>query len=241
MSVQAILMDIEGTTTSIDFVKKALFPYAYTHIPDYIHHHAEHPLVGQVMQQVRKAVHNAAANADDIINVLRHWIDQDKKVTALKDLQGLIWQNGYEKGDFTGHLYADVPQHLRYWKQQGIRLYIFSSGSVAAQKLLFRFSDYGDLSDQISGYFDTNTGHKREPESYNRIVGSVQLPADDVLFLSDTPEECDAARQAGLQTTLLLRNQAHSGTAGDHHPIAYQFDEIEVVSCNDLSGDRMLR
>ncbi len=236
MSVQAILMDIEGTTTSINFVKKVLFPYAYTHIPDYIHYYAEHPLVSQVIQQVRKEIHNSTADSGDIINVLRDWIDQDRKVTALKDLQGMIWQNGYEKGDFTGHLYADVPQHLRCWKQHGIRLYIFSSGSVAAQKLLFRFSDYGDLSDDISDYFDTNTGHKREPESYNRIIGSVQLPADDVLFLSDTPEECDAARKAGLQTMLLLRNQVHSATAGYHHPIACQFDEIEIVVQSGCQG-----
>ena len=212
--IKAIVTDIEGTTSSLSFVKDVLFPYARQHMPAFIRAHQHDAEVKVLLDDVRHLV----ALADDVEGLIAQlivWIDQDQKVTPLKSLQGLIWQHGYQQGDFKGHVYADAYQQLQAWWQQGIALYVYSSGSVQAQKLLFGFSEFGDLTPLFSGYFDTHIGGKKEATSYTKIVEQIQLPAEQVLFLSDIEDELNAAQQVGLQTYWLVRDQA-SVTPASH-------------------------
>ena len=225
MTIKAILTDIEGTTTDINFVHKVLFPYAYDNLPQYLRNYAEEDAVLAILADARAELGQPDADLETLIAAFLGWIEQDKKVTALKTLQGLIWVSGYQQGDFTGHLYPDAHQYLQQWQQQGLGLYVFSSGSVKAQKLLFGYSDFGDLTPLFSGYFDTTTGHKREAESYRKIADAMELPAEQILFLSDVTEELDAARDAGMQTVLLARDEQPEQA---NHLLVRSFDQISV-------------
>lgn len=201
--VKAIVTDIEGTTSSISFVHDVLFPYAAARLADYVRDH-EGKLSG-VLDQVREIEENPALSTEGVIKVLLGWIKEDKKATPLKALQGLIWESGYKEGAFKGHIYDDAADALWAWHGQGLRLYVYSSGSVAAQKLLFGHTPRGDLTPLFSGYFDTTTGPKLEASSYRKIAESIGFAASDILFLSDHPGEIEAARQAGLQVILVDR------------------------------------
>ncbi len=226
--IKAILTDIEGTTTSLSFVKDVLFPYADQHIARFIEVHAAEPDVAALIQKTCQQ-DDANCQSHDlpvVIKQLRAWIAADKKVTPLKALQGLLWQEGYERGDFTGHVYADAVERLKQWHAQGLKLYIYSSGSVQAQKLLFRYSDAGDLTPLLSGYFDTRIGHKREIISYQTIAQLINLPPSEILFLSDICEELDAAAQAGLKTCCLVREQ--QSIDGLTHPWVTDFTQIHL-------------
>lgn len=220
--INAILTDIEGTTTDIDFVHKTLFPYARERMADFIHSHPDEPAVADAAA----ALGVAADDLDAITKGLIGWIDQDKKETSLKALQGLIWVQGYESGDFTGHLYPDAYEGLKRWHDSGKQLHIFSSGSVKAQKLLYGYSDFGDLTPLFSGYFDTTTGAKREAIAYERISAGIGLPANEILFLSDVVAELDAAREAGMQTCLLVRGEMPDGA--ERHDAVENFDQIRL-------------
>jgi len=203
--IRAVLTDIEGTTSSIAFVKDVLFPYAREHMADFIHSHALDPEVHTLLDDVCTET-GQILNGDEIIAQLIQWIDEDKKITSLKTLQGMIWEQGYLKGDYTGHVYRDAAEKLKDWHSRGIRLYVYSSGSITAQKLLFGHTDFGDMNPLFSGYFDMRSGNKREANSYRTIVKEIALPAAEILFLSDIAEELDAARIAGMQTMQLVRD-----------------------------------
>jgi enolase-phosphatase E1 len=204
-----ILTDIEGTTTDIAFVHQVLFPYSRRKIADFVTEHETVPEVAACLKSVREQIiqteNQAFTSLQSCIETLIYWIDSDKKEPALKQLQGLIWQNGYETGEFTGHVYADVPPQLAAWQAQNIGVGIYSSGSVAAQKLLFGYSDFGNLKPYFSHYFDTGVGHKQQRTAYQNIVQTLQLPAAEILFISDIGAELDAAAEAGLQTIQLVR------------------------------------
>ena len=223
MTVKAIVTDIEGTTSSIDFVHQVLFPYASKHLPDFVRNNQADPAVMPILDAVRTEGGDTDADTDGVIEILLRWIDEDRKVTALKSLQGLIWKHGYESGDFTGHMYGDAVTNLRAWAAANIDLYVYSSGSVAAQKLLFGYSDAGDLTPLFRGYFDTNIGHKRQADSYRNILEDIGLPAAEILFLSDVAEELDAAAAAGMQTFQLVRDEK---VVPGSHRIAHDFDEV---------------
>jgi len=223
MTVKAIVTDIEGTTSSIDFVHQVLFPYASKHLPDFVRNNQADPEVMLILDAVRTEGGDTDADTDGVIEILLRWIDEDRKVTALKSLQGLIWKHGYESGDFTGHMYDDAVTNLRAWAAANIDLYVYSSGSVAAQKLLFGNSDAGDLAPLFRGYFDTNIGHKRQADSYRNILEDIGLPAAEILFLSDVAEELDAAAAAGMQTFQLVRDEK---VVPGSHRIAHDFDEV---------------
>jgi enolase-phosphatase E1 len=203
--IKAIVTDIEGTTSSLSFVKDVLFPYARKNIGDYIRRHADDGKMIQLVNDVRR---EAGENLDlqGVVDQLEKWIDEDKKITPLKTLQGLLWETGYRQGDFQGHIYDDAKEALELWHQQGIRLYVYSSGSVYAQKLLFGYTAYGDLTSLFDGYFDTHIGAKVESDSYRNIVKAIGIDADKILFLSDIEAELDAAREAGLKTYWLVRD-----------------------------------
>lgn len=206
MSTRAILTDIEGTTSSISFVKDVLFPYARRALPAFVQSRAKDPAVRKWLDVV--ATENCAVCNDAMIaEVLQGWIDQDRKHTALKALQGMLWAEGYRHGDFTAHIYPDAAAALREWQAAGMPLYVYSSGSVPAQRLFFGHSDAGDLSALFTGWFDTEIGGKREAGSYARIAESMGLPPASILFLSDIVEELDAAREAGLDTVLVDRRE----------------------------------
>ncbi|TAN51690.1 MAG: acireductone synthase [Methylococcaceae bacterium] len=205
--IQAILTDIEGTTSSLSFVKDVLFPYARRHLADFVQAHAHEPEVRRWLTEVGSAVGRTLTDEQAVAQLLQ-WMDEDKKITPLKALQGLIWEEGYRQGDFTGHVYADAVQCLRAWHAQGLRLYVFSSGSVHAQKLLFGHSDAGDLTPLFTGYFDTTVGAKQQPASYLAIAATIGLAPAAVLFLSDIQGELDAARAAGMSTCHLVRDAA---------------------------------
>jgi len=223
--IKAIVTDIEGTTSSLSFVKDVLFPYARSHLRKFVAEHKDEPQVRELLQAA-KAEAGGGFSDDEIVEQMIRWIDEDKKLTALKSLQGLIWEHGYKNGDYTGHMYDDAVTMLKRWHAQGIRLYVYSSGSVYAQKLLFSHSDHGDLTPLFDGYFDTHIGHKREVDSYRRIVEELQLPAKEVLFLSDIEEELDAAKTAGMQTFCLVREGKTNSRA--KHTQADSFDGITI-------------
>jgi enolase-phosphatase E1 len=195
--IQAVLLDIEGTTSSIAFVAETLFPYARKHLAAYV---ATHPAeTAPILAQV------ATEEPGDPVATLTRWIDEDRKATPLKTLQGMIWADGYADGTLDGHVYPDTPEAMRRWKDQGRRVYIYSSGSIAAQRLIFGHSTAGDLTPLLSGYFDTTSGPKRDAASYARIAEVVELPPAQILFVSDMAPEVDAARAAGMQALLIDR------------------------------------
>lgn len=223
MSINTILTDIEGTTSSIDFVHKVLFPYARENLAGFVREHQHDAEISEILREARATAGQPETNVDTLIGILQQWIADDRKVTALKDLQGHIWKHGYKNGDFTGHMYRDAADYLRRWHDAGIALYVYSSGSVAAQKLLFGHSDAGDLTPLFSGYFDTRVGHKREAQAYSTIAEQIGVPAGDILFLSDVAEELDAATTTGMRTVQLVRDDnVEKGT----HAVAHDFGDV---------------
>ena len=231
MPFKAILTDIEGTTSSISFVKDVLFPYARRALPAFVREHGDEPEVRRWLDAVA-VEHGAVCSDDTIVEILQGWIDADRKHTALKALQGQVWAAGYGNADFTAHMYPDAVQALRAWHAAGIPLYVYSSGSVPAQKLFFGHSDAGDLTDMVSGWFDTEVGGKRDAGSYGRIALAMRQAPVDILFLSDVVEELDAARDAGLATTLVDRREDYprprTGESTHGHPRVEQFSDIGV-------------
>lgn len=214
-----VLMDIEGTTTSVSFVHEVLFPYSYERMDAYVAKLFEehHPLCDDL--------HNLGSNPQAISEKLKDMIKKDVKDSLLKWIQGKIWLEGYESGEIKGHVYEDVPRQLKNWFQQGLKLAIYSSGSIEAQKLLFKNSICGDLDEYISANFDTHVGHKREIESYKNILKELSLKGSDVLFLSDIKEELDAAKATGMKTIQLMRGEAFPSQG---HQQVSTFDEIKI-------------
>lgn len=227
-NVQAIVTDIEGTTSSISFVHDVLFPYAAEKLPEFVREHFARPDIAAVLAEVANESALPASDREGLIAQLLQWIRDDKKVTPLKTLQGLIWEAGYRSGDYRAHVYPDVAPQLQTWKNVGLGLYVYSSGSVLAQKLFFEFSDAGNLLPLFEGHFDTTTGGKRESESYRRISEEIGAAAGQLLFLSDVVAELAAAREAGFQTCLLLR--PGNAAAGEHDfPVSRSFADIRCL------------
>ena len=227
-----ILTDIEGTTSSISFVKDVLFPYARRELPRFVREHGDEPEVRQWLDQV--ALENGGLCQDTmIVETLQGWIDEDRKHTALKALQGRIWAAGYHDADFTAPVYPDAVAALQRWHGEGHPLAVYSSGSVPAQKLLFAHTDAGDMTGLFSGWFDTAVGGKREAASYTTIAEALGTAPGDILFLSDVVAELDAARDAGLRTALIDRiedyPQPRDADAANGHPRATGFDGVQPL------------
>ena len=223
--IKAIVTDIEGTTSSISFVKEVLFPYAAKAFPAFLSRHWDEEGVQLQVQAAAEQSGQTLDTPEAASRLFQQWITEDRKATPLKALQGMIWKQGYQNGDYTAHLYPDTALALQQWKQQGLDLYVYSSGSIAAQKLFFGYSDCGDLTPLFSGYFDTTTGHKQETQSYRTIQQAIGLPADELLFLSDVEAELDAAAGAGFRTARLDR-EGSQGTS--KHDVATSFEEIRL-------------
>lgn len=237
---RAILLDVEGTTTPVEFVYETLFPFARQRAAEFLRRRRDSDEVRADIAAL-KAEHerdveegrappawredDGGARVESAARYVLWLIDQDRKSTALKSLQGKVWEEGYARGELRGQVYADVPPAFGRWRAQGRRLYIFSSGSVLAQRLLFAHTNEGDLTTHLGGYFDTNTGPKSSAESYRSICAAVSTPAACVLFISDSTAELDAAREAGLRTALCVRpGSARPQTQA--HALVETFDTI---------------
>lgn len=232
MKVKAVLTDIEGTTSSIRFVKDVLFPYAAREIPVFLRTHKKEEKIRALIEEAADIAGIAADDTEAVIAQLLQWIKDDLKITPLKVIQGLVWAAGYQQGHYKAHLYADAYEALKRWHQQGIPLYVYSSGSIYAQKLFFSHTEYGDLTFLFSDYFDTTSGSKKDASSYLKIATEIGLPSQSIVFLSDIIAELDAAKQAGMQTYWLVRDQDGAATvpalkAGDH-PYAKSFTSLRL-------------
>lgn len=220
--IGAVLIDIEGTTTSISFVYDVLFPYAAARLDEYCSRPDPDPELAAALARLRQDYEEDAAKGADLppfgngAAYARRLMEEDRKATGLKLLQGVIWEEGYRTGALKSHVFPDVPGSLEAWSKAGIRLRVFSSGSVRAQQLLFGHTDHGDLTPYFEGYHDTTTGPKREAGSYATIAEAYGLPPGKILFLSDVREELDAAAAAGMETGLVVRPGNRPAEAGEH-------------------------
>jgi enolase-phosphatase E1 len=238
--IRVILLDIEGTTTPVNFVYKTLFPYASHKVESFLREHSGDPEV-QLLRADLRTQHERdesdgvqppswneetdEARLRSSVIYLRWLIVKDDKRTPLKMLQGKIWQQGYTRGELHGEVYADVPRAFARWRQQGREICIYSSGSVLAQQLLFRSTAFGDLTESISGFFDTRIGAKTESNSYRKIAESLGRSASEVLFVSDAMKEVEAALVASMQAMLCLRDPAAAQAASGSR-IVHTFEEI---------------
>jgi enolase-phosphatase E1 len=235
-AVRAILLDIEGTTTPIAFVTKRLFPYARTHLTSYLNSHRA--ACADVIDRLRAERHqeadesppswsdaSEAARIRSAIEYVDWLMDRDRKSPALKELQGRIWKDGYRSGELIGEVFPDVPVALGRWHQLGIPVGIFSSGSVLAQRLLFRHSSFGDLTSFLRWHFDTAVGAKGESESYTRIASTVGEAPEHILFVSDIVRELDAARAAGMQT-MLSERPGNAQPPPHQHRVIMTFEQL---------------
>jgi len=240
--IRCLLLDIEGTTTPVAFVHSVLFPYARTHVKSFLTTHLDSPDVrDDVASLASEHARDAQQRLDppdlsenprsdriaSLVSYVQWLIDRDRKSPGLKSLQGKIWEQGYKDGTLRAPLYADVLPAFERWRQAGLRIAIFSSGSVAAQKLLFAHTDKEDVTHFISAYFDTSTGPKVSGESYASIASLLDLEPPQILFVSDVTAELDAAASVGLLTLLCIRPGNQSPPETEHQAI-HSFDEIPV-------------
>lgn len=239
--VRGILLDIEGTTTPISFVHKVLFAYARSHVQNYLSKHFDDDEIRTDIAKLREE-HALDVTKDqqppDLADETPHvvieslaayvnWlIDRDRKSTGLKSLQGKIWREGYLEGNLKAEVFADVAPALERWQRTGLRISIFSSGSVLAQQLLFTHTEAGDLTRFISDYFDTSVGAKAEAESYRRIAAAVSLPPGEMLFISDAISELAAATEAGMKTRLSIRLGNQPQDSADRYQLIHNFDDV---------------
>ena len=228
-NVKAIVTDIEGTTSSISFVKDVLFPYAADHMQSFIEQNMEDPDVSKQLDSLSQEQGIDRQDTAALIQQLLTWINEDVKATPLKALQGLIWETGYKNGDYKAHMYEDATHQLKAWHGAGIPLYVYSSGSVYAQKLFFGYSEAGNLLPLFDGHFDTNIGHKQETESYKAIQLFLDIPVNELLFLSDIEAELDAAKTAGYQTCHVIRDESIELDTSGHSAVRH-FDDIHIQS-----------
>ena len=233
--ITAVLLDVEVTTTPIGFVYQTMFPYALSHAGQYLRQHASDPDVRADLQSLRnehvadvRAGLNPPPFDDELDSAVAYmeWLTtKDRKSTPFKALQGKIWQEGFTGGQLRADVFEDAPRSLARWRRQGRKICIFSSGSVLAQKLLFAHTIAGDLSEHISGYFDTTVGNKTDANSYRKIAVTIQKNCSEILFVSDVTGELDAARAAGMQTLLCVRPGNRPQPPSDHRVI-HSFDEV---------------
>ncbi len=222
--IRAIITDIEGTTSSISYVKEVMFPYSKIRLRSFLEAYWQEDKVKELIRGLEEKLQRSI-DLDTAVKTFEEWIDKDLKEPLLKELQGHIWEEGFKSGELKGHIYEDAYKKLKEWKEQGYRLYVYSSGSVKAQKLFFGNTDYGDLTYLFDGFFDTSVGGKKEKESYLKIAELIGLKPEECLFLSDAEEELDCARSAGMRTIRVVRD---TGKTDSKHPIVENFYQITL-------------
>jgi enolase-phosphatase E1 len=219
----AVVVDIEGTVGSIRFVKDVLFPFARSRLRTFVLANQAQPDVARQLESVR--AETGIADISGQIDELERWSDADRKITPLKALQGLVWAGGYASGALVAHLYDDAIAALQRWAAAGLPVYVYSSGSIAAQQLYFAHTSAGDLTPGLAGYFDTTTGPKHDAASYQRIAAAIGRPAGDLLFLSDVAAELEAAAATGFQA-VQVRREPFDGDRFE--PSISTFDELLI-------------
>lgn len=228
--VKVILTDIEGTTSSISFVKDVLFPYAYEMLPSFLRQHQQQAhisqLIAEVSSELPQSEDDKTSKLDQVIQQLRDWIDTDQKKTSLKALQGYIWEAGYKNGDFKAHIYPDALECLQKWSKH-YPVFVYSSGSIKAQDLFFTYSTAGNIKSLFKGFFDTTSGPKKESTSYSAIAAEIKQAPEEILFLSDCPDEIAAAAKAGLQVCEIRRENSTSSAA--KHAKASDFYQVDQL------------
>ncbi len=231
VTIRCVLMDIEGTIVPVSFVREVLFPYARERMAAFLREQRDNPAVRQwaaICQESAARETGRHPEYEALSDILKSWIEEDRKHPGLKALQGMIWEEGYEMGVFTPALYEDVVPALTAWRANGLQLALFSSGSERAQQLLIAHATEGDLTGLFAGLFDTRVGPKTDSASYRRIAKLLECPSDAIVFLSDVEAELDAAAVAGLKTRQIVR----PGTqAGCRHPVACDF--LDITLCGD--------
>jgi enolase-phosphatase E1 len=229
-NVRGILLDIEGTTTPIAFVHDVLFTYARDHLRNFLDNYSDKEEVradiALLRDELADDVNNNRNPPPDIPDYIEWLIALDRKSTGLKSLQGKIWREGYLNGTLKSQVFADVAPAFERWRQRGLSINIFSSGSVLAQKLLFAHTETGDLTRFIDDYFDTNVGKKGDAESYRRIAEKMKLPADEILFVSDVIDELNAANEARMKVLLSIREGNALQDNVKQYPEVKSFDQI---------------
>ncbi|MCL1059378.1 acireductone synthase [Shewanella gelidimarina] len=225
MGIRAIVVDTAGTTTDLNFIEDILFPYSAKALPAFLEENQHNVLVENCICDVQDIALEPDADLVRVTEILLQWISEDRKATPLKTIQGLIWKQGYANGEFKGHIFPDFIEALDGYKQKGLRVYSFSSGSVDAQKLLFGNSDAGDLTDKFNGHFDTRTGNKRFKQAYCNILNTISLSPKQILFVSDVLEELKAASEAGLNVAQMVRDD--SQRTGDFKQVS-SFAELDI-------------
>ncbi len=227
----AILLDVEGTTSAVAYVYDVMFPFAKQALDHYVEANWDQPVLDAVRTQAATDSGDQAAadSRERFVGVMRDWMAGDAKITALKQLQGLIWEAGFKSGELTAHVYDDVAPALARWHDAGVALGIYSSGSVHAQKLFFGHTEAGDLSQYFEVHFDTLVGPKRDEFSYAKIADQWRHPPEHILFVSDVVEELDAARDASMATALCVRPGNAPIADPRDHPQITTFDEIAIV------------
>jgi enolase-phosphatase E1 len=222
---RAIILDIEGTTTPIAFVRDVLFPYARARLPAVLRDKHQDPDIAALIYEATQLAGGRPLGIEEVTLLFLTWCDADLKLPPLKALQGIVWRQGYLDGTLRSPVYPDVPQALRKWRARGIDHYVYSSGSVDAQRLLFRYSDQGDLTVYFRGYFDATIGPKTAADSYRAIQRAIGHHAADLLFLSDSSAEIAAARSAGWQALLVERD---GPMPGREPPAIACFSELDL-------------
>lgn len=222
---KVILLDIEGTVSPLAFVQDVMFPYARQHAGRYLATHWGTAVIAQLARDAGVEAFATPAEAEEAVHRL---MDTDAKVTGLKQLQGMIWEEGFRNGELRSRIFDDVPPALACWCREGCEIRIYSSGSVHAQRLFFAYTKRGDLTQHFSGYYDTTTGSKRESASYAAIAADCGMPTDQILFVSDVVEELNAARNAGMVTALAVR-PGNKAVPQHDHPSLTSFAEISIA------------
>ena len=243
-----VLLDVEGTVSPLSYVHDVMFPYARTEARAFIQAHADRADVISALNQMAAdaglsslaewcpSSYPSEAAFDWITKEIHALMDADAKITGLKQLQGLIWKQGFHGGELRSTLFSDVVKAFEQWSKRGLQVRIYSSGSVQAQRLFFGHSEYGDLTHYLSGYYDTTIGGKRVTKSYSAIALDSGVSPSSILFLSDVVEELDAARECGIKTCLVIR-PGNTEAAENGHQKCNSFDEITF---SDVKADDLL-
>lgn len=234
--VAHIVVDIEGTTSRSAYVYDVLFPYATARFDDWLSAHADDPAVRQIVDQVGAEIGVTDPTRDQVVRTLTEWVAEDRKVTPLKTLQGLIWQEGFDSGELVSDFYPDALDALAAWHDSGLPMSVYSSGSILAQRNWYAHSPAGDLAPWISGYYDTaNAGPKREASSYAAIAAAIGAAPESLLFCSDVVAELDAARRAGWQVVRVRRPGEPHAIGDSAYP---EVAEMTAISVNPRSNEQ---
>jgi enolase-phosphatase E1 len=222
--IRAILIDLEGVMLPMAFMTDTLIPLAAERLGSYIVEHAEDEEVEEALEETGRLMGGYELEPAQAESLLLRWMKQGRKATPLKIIQGLVWREAYERSPLDGALYPDVADRLAAWAAAGLRLFVYSSNSQAAQKLLLSHGSSAEVTRFFEGFFDTTLGQKIEPGSYRDICERLELPAASILVLSESEEELDAARTAGLATTRIARD----GGVDSGHPVSADLASLNI-------------